>query len=234
VSLAPWLEVDLGRGVRAGFSTVAGGNLGLGLGDDPAAVVARRRDAELWAGGPIAWGRQVHGADVHLVGPTGGDDVAVCDALVSTGPVGLGVLVADCVPVLLADSRARVVGTVHAGRRGVVAGVVGAAVRALRAAGATHLRAVVGPAICGACYEVPAALRDEVEVAVPGTASTTSWGTPSLDLPRAVVAALVADGVEVGDVGLCTRTDLRFFSHRAVVDGRPEGRVAGVVRLTGT
>jgi hypothetical protein len=233
VSLAPWLEVDLGPGVRAGFSTVSAGNLGLGVGDDPAAVGARRRDAELWVGGPLAWGRQVHGATVHLVGPAGGDDVAACDALVTTGPVGLGVLVADCVPVLLADARARVVGTVHAGRRGVVAGVVTAAVRALRAAGATHLRAVVGPAICGECYEVPAPLRDEVEAAVPGTASTTSWGTPALDLPRAVVRALVASGVEVDDLAVCTRTDPRFFSHRAVADGRPEGRVAGVVRLTG-
>ncbi len=121
--------------------------------------------------------------------------MAACDALVSTGPVGLGVLVADCVPVLLADPGARVVGAVHAGRRGVVAGVVTAAVRALRAAGATHLRAVVGPAICGACYEVPAALRDEVEAGGAGHGVHDLVGHAGARPAPAVVAALVAAGV---------------------------------------
>jgi YfiH family protein len=230
VTGAPWLEVDLGPGVRAGFSTVAAGNLGLGLGDEPDAVARRRRAAERWVGGPVAWGRQVHGAAVHLA-TAAGDDVAACDAMVATGGVGLAVLVADCVPVLLADPEARVVGTVHAGRAGVVAGVVPAAVEALRRSGAVALRAVVGPAICGACYEVPGPMRDDVDGKVPGTASTTSWGTPALDLPGAVRRQLAALGVAVEDLGLCTRTDDRFFSHRAVGEGRPVGRVAGVVRL---
>ena len=231
MTLGPWLEVDLGPGVRAGFSTVAAGNLGLALGDAPEAVAERRRAAERWAGGPVAWGRQVHGAAVH-VATAGGDDVAACDAMVATGEVGLAVLVADCVPVLLADPDARVVGTAHAGRAGVVAGVVTAAVEAMRRAGAQALRAVVGPAICGSCYEVPAAMRDDVEARVPGTASTTSWGTPALDLPGAVSRQLLALGVRVEAMGLCTRTDERFFSHRAVPGGRPAGRVAGIVRLT--
>lgn len=230
MTLRPWLEVDLGPGVRAAFSTVAAGNLGLATGDEPDAVARRRRAAERWVGGPVAWGRQVHGATVH-VATTAGDDVAACDAMVATGEVGLAVLVADCVPVLLADPAARVVGTVHAGRAGVVAGVVPAAVAALRRAGARELRAVVGPAICGSCYEVPAAMRDDVDARVPGTASTTSWGTPALDLPRAVTGQLVELGVRVDDLGLCTRTDERFYSHRGVRDGRPAGRVAGVVRL---
>jgi len=229
VTLGPWLEVDLGPGVRAGFSTVVAGNLGLGLGDEPDAVAERRRAAERWAGGPVAWGRQVHGAAVHLA-TAGGDDVAACDAMVAT-QVGLAVLVADCVPVLVADPAAGVVGTIHAGRAGVVAGVVPAAVGALQRAGARELRAVVGPAICGACYEVPAAMRDDVDAQVPGTASTTSWGTPALDLPRAVTRQLAELGVRVEDLGLCTRTDARFFSHRGVRDGRPAGRVAGIVRL---
>lgn len=227
---APWLEVDLGPGVRAGFTTVEAGNLGLTLGDDPDAVAARRRAAERHVGGLVAWGRQVHGASVHLV-TAAGDDVAACDAMVARGRVGLGVLVADCVPVLLADPDARVVGTVHAGRAGVVAGVVPAAVEALRRAGAGALRAVVGPAICGACYEVPSAMQADVEARVPGTASTTSWGTPALDLPGAVVAQLDGLGVRVTNLGLCTRTDNRFFSHRGVRDGAPAGRVAGIVRL---
>ncbi|MCV2393416.1 polyphenol oxidase family protein [Actinotalea sp. M2MS4P-6] len=232
MTVAPWLEVDLGPGVRAGFSTVELGNLGLAVGDDPDAVARRRRLVAQWAGGPVAWAHQVHGTAVHLA-LAGGDDVASCDALVGTGPVGLAVQVADCVPVLLADAAAGVVGAAHAGRRGLVAGVVDAAVRAMHAAGATRIRAVVGPAICGACYEVPAELRDEVEAAVPGTSSTTSWGTPALDLPGAVVALLAARGVAVDDVGLCTRTDPRFYSHRGAGQGAgPAGRIAGVVRLT--
>ncbi len=232
MTVPPWLEVDLGPGVRAGFSTVELGNLGLAVAGEPEAVRLRRRGVEDWAGGPVAWARQVHGAVVHTV-VLGGDDVAACDAMVSRGPVGLAVQVADCVPVLLADPGAGVVGVAHAGRAGLVAGVVDAAVRAMREAGAARVRAVVGPAICGACYEVPATLRDEVEAAVPGTASTTSWGTPALDLPRAVVAALRAAGVEVTHVDVCTRTDPRFFSHRAAGAGNePEGRIAGVVRLT--
>lgn len=230
MTLAPWLEVHLGPGVRAGFSTVAAGNLGLAVGDEPDAVAERRRAAERWVGGPVAWGRQVHGATVHLA-TVAGDDVAACDAMVSTGAAGLAVLVADCVPVLLADPAARVVGTIHAGRAGVVAGVVPAAVEALRRAGARALRAVIGPAICGSCYEVPAAMRADVDARVPGTASTTSWGTPALDLPGAASRQLTEAGVRVQDLGWCTRTDDRFFSHRGVPDGRPAGRVAGIVRL---
>ncbi len=229
MTLGPWLEVDLGPGVRAGFSTVAAGNLSLAVGDEPGAVAGRRRAAEHWVGGPVAWGRQVHGATVHLAA-TAGDDVAACDAMVAT-QVGLAVLVADCVPVLIADPTALVVGTIHAGRAGLVAGVVPAAVGELRRAGAQMLQAVVGPAICGSCYEVPPAMRDDVDAQVPGTASTTSWGTPALDLPRAVTRQLVELGVRVEGLGLCTRTDLRFFSHRGLRDGRPAGRSAGIVRL---
>ncbi|MDO8107431.1 polyphenol oxidase family protein [Isoptericola sp. b441] len=228
---APWLEVDLGAGVRAGFSTVGLGNLGLGIGDDPEAVTSRRRAAEGWAGGPLAWGRQVHGATVHRVGSRGGDDVAACDAMVSEGPVGLAVLAADCVPVVLADPEARLVGVAHAGRAGLVAGVVPAVVRVLRDAGARSLRAVIGPAICGACYEVPPDMVRDVTAAVPGAASTTSWGTTALDLPGTVARTLADLGVAVTDLGACTRTDPRFFSHRGHGPGRPSGRIAGVVRL---
>lgn len=242
--LAAVLPVRLGAHVRAGFSTVALGNLGLGalapdVTDDPAAVHARRARVAAWAGGPVAWTHQVHGVDVRLVGPgdqvpASGAPLASCDALVSAGEVGVAVVVADCVPVLLADPVAGLVAAVHAGRRGLAAGVVPAALRALAAAGATDVRAVVGPAVCGECYEVPAELRDEVEAAVPGTASTTSWGTPALDLPGGVLAQLRAAGVRAGATGWCTRTDDRFFSHRRASAGAgPHGRVCGVVRLAG-
>ena len=112
--------------------------------------------------------------------------------------VAVAVLVADCVPVLLADPEAGVVAAVHAGRRGLVAGVVEAAVAAMVAQGADvgRMRAAIGPAIAGESYEVPAELQDEVVAVVPETRATTSWGTPALDLPAGVAAVLAAAGVE--------------------------------------
>lgn len=244
-SLVP---VDLGPDVRAAFTTVGTGNLGSGVGDDPARVRSVRGLVASWVGAPVAFGAQVHGAAVHVVAQLPDprlDAVAEADGLVSgRHDVALGVVVADCVPVLLADPVARVVGTAHAGRRGVEAGVVGAVVEAMVAAGAVpgDTRAVVGPAACGACYEVPDALRSQVCEVVPQAWSTTSWGTPALDLPGAVRRQLADAGVRsVASVGGCTVEDARWFSHRAATGGsvpvaappggRPVGRMAGVVRL---
>ncbi len=230
--MSAWVEVDLGPGVRAGFTTVEAGNLSLVVGDPGTAAEARARLAER-IGAPLAWPVQVHGASVHLVGSFD-QEVGAADALVTCGDQGLAVLVADCVPVLLASSDGAVVAAVHAGRRGVVAGVVPAAVQAMVDQGARRegIRAVIGPAVCGRCYEVPPALAAEVETAVPGTRSATSWGSDSLDLPRGVAAQLGAAGVrEVTDLQLCTLTDPRFFSHRGhVADGQVAGRSAAVVR----
>ncbi|WP_395410310.1 laccase domain-containing protein [Cellulosimicrobium funkei] len=109
---------------------------------------------------------------------------------------------------------------------------------ALVAAGARvdRVRAAVGPSACGRCYEVPAWMRDDVALARPATWSTTSWGTPALDLPAGVVADLVAAGVaDVVRVPACTIEDERFFSHRrAARRGTTTGRFAGLVALTGT
>lgn len=240
------IEVELGPAVRAVF-TSASANLAHHAGD-PSGTRAARRRLEARMGAPVAFATQVHGADVHVVTAAPGglpEDVAVVDALVTArDDVALGVLVADCVPVLLADPTARVVGVVHAGRRGLVADVVGGAVAAMERLGARarDVRAVLGPAACGRCYEVPAALRDEVGEVVPAAVSTTAWGTAALDLPRAVGERLRSLGVvDVGDVGACTVEDARWFSHRGATGGarppgapehRPHGRFAGVVRLT--
>jgi YfiH family protein len=181
----------------------------------------------------------VHGRAVAVVRvPVGAADplasVGEVDALVGTGPgVAVGVLVADCVPVLLADAGAGLVAAVHAGRRGLVAGVVEAAVEALVDAGAdrSRLRAAIGPSIAGPSYEVPPGLRDEVAAVVPETAATTSWGTPALDLPAGVAAVLRRAGVDdVQRVGRDTYTDHDLFSFRR--DGTT-GRFAGVVRAPG-
>ncbi len=236
------LPVDLGDGVRAGFTGRAvAANLGLGVGDDRATVLAGRTALAGWAGGPVAWSTQVHGARALVVPPggppPGPEPLGEADALVSGAGTGVAVVVADCVPVLLADAAAGVVAAVHAGRRGLAGGVLQAAVAAMVEAGArtSAVRAAVGPAICGACYEVPASLRDEVADVVPGVASRTSWGTPALDLPAGVVAVLRGLGVDdVHATGVCTHTDERFWSHRrSVRTGEPQGRCAAVVRMPG-
>ena len=144
----------------------------------------------------------------------------------------LGVLVADCMPVLLADATAGVIGAVHAGRRGLAGGVLQAAVAAMQSLGAAPARtsAVIGPAICGRCYEVPAPMRDEVETTVPGTAASTWQGTSSLDLPAGAAAVLAQAGIAaVRSVDICTLEDDRFYSYRR--DGHQTGRFAGVVVL---
>src|SRR5690606_32263396 len=132
----PVLEVDLGPGVRAFFTTREGGvsagehaalNLGLAVEDEPRRVLANHDLLARELGVPVAFGRQVHGADVlDVTGPPrpGRPTVGTGDALVSVrAGVALGVVVADCVPVLLADGERGVVATVHAGRAGLVAGV---------------------------------------------------------------------------------------------------------------
>lgn len=172
--------------------------------------------------------RQVHGAEVTVVGdaPTARPE---CDALVTARP-GLALLAraADCVPVLLGDPQVGVVAAVHAGRNGVVHGVVPAAVARMRDLGAAHLTAWVGPSVCGACYEVPDGMRSEVAALVPETWSVTSWDTPALDLGAGVRTQLAAAGVEtVHEVGGCTREDPGLPSHRR--DGQSSTRFAGVV-----
>ena len=242
-AVPPVVEVDLGAGVRAGFSTRGGGvsrppydalNLGYAVGDDPSAVDRNRAGLERWAGAPVAYATQVHGTGIVVLTqpPTpGSTSVGEADALVSVSPdVAVAVLVADCVPVLLADPEAGVVAAVHAGRRGLVAGVVEAAVATMVEQGASvrRVRAAIGPAIAGQSYEVPAELQDEVVSVVPQTRATTSWGTPALDLPAGVAAVLAAAGVEhVTQLARDTWTDPALFSFRR---SQRTGRFAGVVR----
>ncbi|ACZ30319.1 protein of unknown function DUF152 [Xylanimonas cellulosilytica DSM 15894] len=248
------LRVDLGAGVVAGFTTRHGGvspapwsslDLGANVGDDPARVRENRARVGAWLGAPVAFAAQVHGDDVLVLGESERAEWASdappvaageADAVVTSADgLGLGVLVADCVPVLLADPVARVVGVVHAGRGGVRLGVVHRAVDALLAAGATtsDLRAAVGPAVCGSCYEVPASMRDDVVAVVPAAHATTRTGTPALDLPAAVLSQLAASGVrDVVHVDRCTLEDPDLFSHRrATAAGTVTGRQAGVVVL---
>jgi YfiH family protein len=174
--------------------------------------------------------RQVHGNNVGVVArPPSSADRPEVDALVSTAAdTVLVVRVADCVPVLLADPDAGVIGVVHAGRPGMVSGVAPAAVDRMRDLGARQLTAWLGPRICGACYEVPEAMQVEVAARVPEAVSTTSWGTPALDIAAGVRAQLEASGVGVVDVAACTRESADLYSYRR--DGNRAGRFAGLIR----
>lgn len=172
--------------------------------------------------------RQVHGADAVVVDGSEGDP-PTCDALVTATPgVALLARAADCVPVLLADPGVGVVAAVHSGRLGLAAGVVRAAVERMRGLGALDLTAWVGPHVCGSCYEVPAELQEEVARVVPSARSTTSWGTPALDLGAGVRSQLAAEGVaDVRVLDRCTREDADLPSYRR--DGDASTRFAGVI-----
>jgi YfiH family protein len=171
---------------------------------------------------------QVHGAEVVVGGDHGARPQA--DGLVtSRSATTLLVRAADCVPVLLADPDARVVGAAHCGRPGLAAGVVPATVARMRELGAEAITAWVGPHVCGACYEVPAEMQADVGALVPAAVATTSWGTPSLDLGAGVMAQLAAAGVTAHDVSRCTRESADLYSYRR--DGAHAGRLAGVIRI---
>jgi polyphenol oxidase len=177
----------------------------------------------------VALMRQVHGSLVRYAAePT--DPIPTCDALVTdVADLALCARAADCVPVALADPDAGVAAVVHAGRQGVVAGVVDAAVHAMTGLGAATIEAWIGPHICGGCYEVPPQLRAEVAAVSPSAYACTTWGTASLDLGAAVSAQLIEAGCAVNDVSRCTRESDDLHSYRR--DGDAAGRGAGLVVL---
>jgi polyphenol oxidase len=145
--------------------------------------------------------------------------------------LGLGVLVADCAPVLLADPAARIVGAAHAGREGMAAGVVTGVLSAMSAAGADPARvhAVIGPYICGGCYEVPGEMRARIAGKVPESGCVTRKGTPGIDVGAGVEAQLTRAGVAaVARDPRCTAETPSLYSYRR--DGRT-GRLAGLVWL---
>jgi YfiH family protein len=208
-------------------------NLGDHVGDDPIAVTANRARLAAAIGlrpDRVVWMNQVHGDRVaHVEGPRDAP-VDDADAMVTSTPrLALAVVSADCVPVLIADARAGVIAAVHAGRVGARDGVVARAVEAMLAAGAHEqdISALLGPAVSGRNYEVPAAMADEVEAALPGSRTTTSTGTPGLDLRAGIACQLTTLGITAIDVDArCTVDDASLFSHRR---GAPTGRLVSVV-----
>lgn len=224
-------------------------NLGRTDHDNRAALVEnfRRVRTEI-AVSRIVTVHQVHSAAVFYVDDTsfppdrpggelggswpGGASLPVADAMVTTLPgVALCIRTADCVPVLFADESAGVIGAAHAGREGMARGVLAATVSAMRELGASVIRAWIGPHVCGGCYEVPADMAEEVDSVVPGSKSTTRWGTPALDLGAGCQAQL--DMLDVGSThhGGCTVENNLLHSHRR--DGDAAGRLGSLIWMAG-
>ena len=239
---------------RHGFTTRVGGvsaapfdtlNLGGRWGDRREDVLENRRRVQLAAGGQaIFFATQVHGREVARVeqGTTPDGLMAIdADAVFTTLPeVPVGVYVADCVPILVADERTGACAAVHAGWRGTVAGVLAAAVARLVAdagARAADLRVAIGPSIGPCCFEVGPEVVAAVEAAFPAARAAGAIlersPRPHVDLPRlnrmaAEGAGVSPDAIDVA--GLCTSCDRgRFYSYRRD-HGRTGQLAAFVVR----
>jgi YfiH family protein len=233
-----WHTEESGR-VAFGFTSRVGGtsdgpweslNLGTSNGDDPANV---QRNIELVANGfdvdRLVRMTQVHGSDVAWTDEVAAGAVPVADALLTDQPgVGVLVRVADCTPIVLVAAQEPLAGVVHCGREGLVRGVVPAALAAMRDRGASKIEAWVGPRACGRCYELPEAMADAVAAVVPEARSTTSWGTPAIDIGVGVVAQLQAGGVRVTDLGVkeCTIEHDEWYSYRR--QGQDSGRFGAI------
>lgn len=223
VALAPGVRVvyttRLG-GVSQGDA--AGLNLGGKNGDDPSHVSMNRValadaiDARLALVSQIHSGIAIDMDDVYVPNreygfdATGGaasesdrrhdrsDTIIEADAQVTTRRgVALGVFAADCLPVLLADAESGVIGVAHCGRRGLQQGVIGQTVRMMidKGAHAERIAATLGPCICGDCYEVGDAIAGEFAAQFPGTATTTRFGGPGIDIAAAAMQELAAAGI---------------------------------------
>ena len=196
-------------------------NFGFHVGDDPAAVTSNRSSI------PNAqFMNQVHGDKVVVIDELLATD-PTCDAMITTKTgISLVVMVADCIPLLFISREA--VAAVHVGRAGLINKVAIKTLHQMRTMGAIDVHAIIGPSICGRCYEVPFEMQQDVIANHPRAFSTTHKGTPGLDLPAALIADLVAEGVSYEASSICTMEDDLYFSHRKQ---NPTGRFAGVVSL---
>ena len=238
-------DARLAHGFFTRHGGVSGGpytslNGGIGSGDEPGTVESNRALAAGALGGEAS---DIHGLyQKHSAiavetgdGATREGDALVCDR---PGPV-LTILTADCAPVLFADTEAGVVAAAHAGWRGAVAGIIQSAIEAMACLGARpeRTRAVVGPCIQQASYQVGPDLKEAVLAASPGAegffASDPEPDRFRFNLPRYVLSQLKEAGVEAAAMTEDTYSDDRFFSHRrACHDSTPDsGRLMSMIRL---
>ena len=202
----------------------------LNLGDhvgDASSDVLRNRDSIAALHGPVQFMSQVHGNRIAIIEEVS-DEAPTADALVTGIPgITLAVMVADCIPLLLTSKQA--VAAVHVGRRGLVNSVAIKTVEVMREMGAQDISAIIGPAICGRCYEVSADIHQEVVTEFPMADSRTNSGSLALDLPKALSAVLQRAGISIETShSACTVESTDLFSYRR--DGLT-GRHAGLVML---
>lgn len=239
-----------GAGFLAAFTERAGGasedryaslNLGAATGDRTDLVVEnRRRVADALGVRPFACARQAHGAKVMRIGPSRAgrgfarpeDALDGVDGLATSSPgVSMAVVAADCLPIALADPGAGRIAVVHAGWRGLAAGVIQEAVRGFEDPGG--LMAAIGPAIGPDHYEVGEDVALAVSAATPaGARLRRSGGRVFLDLPgtaAAILRDLGVRGIEHAETCTACQPD-RFFSHRR--DGTTGRQALVAVRLT--
>jgi len=191
------------------------------VGDEPLTVASNRSVI-----GDVQFMNQVHGDEIVIVDSVN-SDVPKCDGLITTKPnLQLAVMVADCIPLLLISKEA--VGAIHVGRAGLVNQIALKAIDRMRSVGSQEIHAILGPSICGQCYEVPFEMQQDVMQDHPRAFATTRKGTPALDLPQALIAELISAGVSFEASAICTFEDEMYFSHRRQ---NPTGRFAGVVSL---
>ncbi|MFD0704326.1 polyphenol oxidase family protein [Alloscardovia venturai] len=198
------IPIELAEGYRAWYSTRLGGNsdatygyanMSSRQGDDEWAVSCNREALDGVIGSHVYTVYQVHSGEVVLM-----DEIEdktkmtelEADGIVSTSDEAFGVFGADCLPVLLVDPHARVSGVAHCGRRGLMNGIIEQTVAAMEFKGAhrEHIRATLGPCICGQCYEVGNDIAMAFEEKFPGTATITQFGGAGIDLEKAALQAL--------------------------------------------
>jgi len=200
-------------------------NLGTHVGDELADVLANREIISSKVG-PTQYMNQVHGDRIALIEEVT-DEVPTSDALVTGIPgITLAVMVADCIPLLLKSKES--VAAVHVGRRGLVNEITRKTLSVMREMGASQITAIIGPAICGSCYEVSEDVYQEVVSAHPFARSQTPAGTLALDLPAALRSVLSDEGIPILNKFECTFESEDYFSYRR--DG-VTGRQAGLISL---
>lgn len=210
--------------LRAGFSSRYGGvssssycsfNPAFHVGDNPSNVRANREllDAEL--GTRAAWMNQVHGSHLALARP--GYVFDETDGLIvdlercEEEKVAACVMVADCIPLLLISRDKPRAAAVHVGRAGFMLNIAAQAVQALD----TELIAVLGPSICGSCYEVSEEMREQAGKVATEAVSETTWGSPAIDIRAGLVQQLTVAGVEdIQRLDMCTYEHQDYYSYR--------------------
>lgn len=200
-------------------------NLATHVGDALETVTQNRLIVQA-SSGPVQYMNQVHGNRIAIIEEQS-DETPTADSLVTGIPgVTLGVLVADCIPLLLRSKE--VVAAVHVGRKGLMNSITPLTLALMREMGASSIEAIMGPSICGSCYEVSTEIYQEVITLHPSAASVTPRGTHSLDLPAALNKLLELEGISVVNEFVCTAESPDHFSYRR--DG-VTGRQAGLISL---